>query len=131
MELELATILPSVLGAVSVAFAKWIEYKTKSQLGKDRELNAQLHQQLVDQIALLRIQADGKDVELRELEYRYEALVLEHNALKEAHRIAEESNRILRDCLLVRFIEETELGKTIPPPPAVPRELLEYAKGKK
>lgn len=130
MEFELATILPSLLGALGVAFAKWVEYKTKTQMGADRVLNAQLHQQLVDQIAVLKLQADAKNIAFRELEYRYESLKLQYDDLKEAHRTAEESNRQLRDRLLMHYLDGTEIGHTLPPPPAVPREMLEYAKGK-
>lgn len=130
MEFELTTILPSVLGLIGVAFAKWVEYKTKTQMGADRQLNAQLHQQLVDQIAVLKLEADCREIAFRELEYRYESLRYQYEDLKEAHRTAEESNRQLRDRLLMHYLDGTEIGHTLPPPPAVPRELLEYAKGK-
>lgn len=130
MEFELATVLPSVLGLIGVAFAKWVEYKTKTQMGAYRQLNAQLHQQLVDQIAVLKLEADGREIAFRELEYRYESLRYQYEDLKEAHRAAEESNRQLRDRLLMHYLDGTEAHRTLPPPPAVPRELREYTKGK-
>lgn len=130
MELDLVTTVPSILGLLSVAFAKWVEYKTKTQMGADRQLNAQLHQQLVDQIAVLKLEADGREIAFRELEYRYESLRYQYEDLKEAHRAAEEANRQLRDRLLMHYLDGTEAHRTLPPPPAVPRELREYTKGK-
>lgn len=132
MEFDLGTLgnLASlVIGAISLLVVRTLEKKTK-ELNHSEGESRGIIKKLADRIEVLEIQADAKRIEFRELEWRYEALKIRYEELSEAHRAAEEANRQLRDRLLMHYLDGTEAHRTLPPPPAVPREMLEYAKGK-
>lgn len=75
--------------------------------------------EMVARMTTLEAMVRERDVALRELTMRYEALKENHAELAERHRQSERDNLRLRDELLKHYLD-SEARKTVPPPPKYP-----------
>lgn len=75
--------------------------------------------EMAARILSLESQLKDREMALRELSLRYEALKENYSDLAERHRQAESDNRLLRDEILKHYLE-VDRRKTMPPPPKYP-----------
>lgn len=135
-------LIPLISGAVAV-LSTWLAANTRikaKQVEADLKNEAELLRNLTGSQEAMRFQIEAsikreaemmarmvtleamvreRDMALRELTLRYEALRENHAELAERHRQSERDNVRLRDELLKHYLD-SEARKTVPPPAKYP-----------